>query len=61
MPKGVFGFAERQEESFFGLGYKLTLTRSDDETVLDKAAGIFDARYKIDHIHWYIPHHTPSI
>ena len=28
---------------------------------MDKAAGIADARSKIDHIHWYVLHYTPSI
>ena len=28
---------------------------------MDKAAGIADARSKIDHILWYVPHYTPSI
>ena len=31
------------------------------KSFLDKAAGIADARIKIDHIHWYVPHYTPSI
>ena len=57
----VFGFAEPPEKATYGLGYKLTLTRNKDDVVLDKAAVIADARYKIDHIHWYVPHYTPSI
>ena len=44
MLKDVFGFAEQQEEATYGLGYKLTLTRNKDDAVLDKAAGIADAR-----------------
>ena len=39
----------------------MTLTRKKHEGVIDKAAGTADARNKIDHIHWYIPHFTPSI
>ena len=31
------------------------------KSFLDKAAGIADARIKVDHIHWYVPHYTPSI
>ena len=58
--KDVFGFIEHQEKATYGLGYKLTLTRNKDDAVIDKAAGIADARIKIDHIHWYIPHYTPS-
>ena len=44
MLKDVFGFAEHQEKGAYGLWCKLTLTRNKDETVLDKAAGIADAR-----------------
>ena len=29
--------------------------------MIDKAGGIADARNKTDHIHWYVPHYTPSI
>ena len=61
MPKGVFGFAEGQENATYGLGYKLTLTRNKDEAVIDKVAGIADARIKIDHIHWYVPLFIPSM
>ena len=32
-----------------------------DDTVIDKVAGIADARFKIDHIHWYVAHYTTSI
>ena len=61
MLKDVFGFAEGQEKANYGLGYKQTLTRNKDEAVIDKVAGIADARVKIDHIHWYVPHYTPSM
>ena len=61
MLKDVFGFAECQEKATYGLGYKLTLTRNKDDAVIDKANGIADARFKIDHIHCYVPHYTPSI
>ena len=60
MLKDVFGFAEHQEKATYGLGYKLTLTRNKDDAVIDKAGGIADARIRIDHIHWYVPHYTPS-
>ena len=46
MFKDVFGFAEHQEKATNGLGYKMTLTRDKDETVIDKAADIADARKK---------------
>ena len=61
MLKNVFGFAELQEKATFGLGYKLTLIRNKDGSVIDKANAIADARIRIDHIHWYVPHYTPSI
>ena len=61
MLKDVFGFAEHQEKATYGLGYKLTLTRNKDDSVTDKANGVADARVRIDHIHWYVPHYTPSI
>ena len=61
MLKDVFGFVEHQEKVTYGLGYKLTPTRNTDDAVIDKAAGIADARFKTDHIHWYVPHYIPSI
>ena len=59
MLKDIFGFAHHQEKASFGLGYKLTLTRNKDEAVIDKVAGNAEARIKIDHIHWYVPHYIP--
>ena len=61
MLKNFFGFIEGQEKATYGLGYKLTLTRNKDEAVKDKVASIADARIKIDHIHWYVPHYTHSM
>ena len=61
MLKDVFGFAEHQEKATYGLGYKLTLTRNEDESIIDKVPGIANGRIKIDHIHWYVPHCTPSM
>ena len=58
--KGVFGFAEHQEKATYGLGYKLTLTRNKDDAVIEKSNPTADARIRIDHIHWYVPHYTPS-
>ena len=61
MLKDVFGFAEHHEKATYGLGYKLTLTRNKDDAVIDKAGAIAEARIRIDHIHWYVSHYTPSI
>ena len=61
MLRDVFGSAEHQEKATYGLGYKLTLTGKKYEAVIDKVAGITDARIEIDQIHWYMAHFTPSI
>ena len=61
MHKDIFSFAEHHEKDTYGLGYKLTKTRNKVETILDKAVGIADARLKIDHRHWCVPHYTPFI
>ena len=49
---------QNTKKATYGLGYKPPLTRNKDEAVLDKAAGIGDARIKNDHIHWNVPHYT---
>ena len=61
MLEDIFGFEEHQEKATYGLGYKLTLTRNKNDAVIDKAGGIAEARIKIDHIHWYVPHYTSSM
>ena len=61
MLKDMFRFAEHQGKDIHGLGYKLTLTSKKVDAVLEKAAGIADSGYKVAHIHWYVPHYTPSI
>ena len=59
MLRDVSGFAEHQEKATYGLGYELTLTRDKDEAFIYKVSGIADARNKIDHFHWYVPHFIP--
>ena len=59
--KDVFGCADCQEKATYSLGYKLTLTRKKDDVVIDKTNAIADARIRIDHIHWCVPHYTLSI
>ena len=61
MFKNAFSFAEGQEKTTYDLGYKLPLTRNKDEAVIVKTGGIADARIKIDHFHWYVPHYIPSM
>ena len=60
MVKEEFSFAARQEKATFSLGYKITLTRSKDDAVLNKAQAIADCRIKIDNTHWYVAHYKPS-
>ena len=59
--KDVFSFAEYQEKGTYGLGYKLTLTRNTDNTVLNKGNAINNGKIKNNAIEWYVPHYTPSI
>ena len=59
--KDVFGFAEYQEKGTYGLGYKLTLTRNTDTSVLNKANAINLGKIKINALEWYVPHYTPSM
>ena len=40
MLKDIFGFAEHHEKAIFGLGYKLTLPRNRNNSVLKKANAI---------------------
>ena len=61
MTKNVFAFAKCQQKCTNGYGYKLTLTKNKDGAVTDKVAGIDDVRFKIDQIHWYVPHYIPSL
>ena len=61
MLKDVVGCAEHQEKATCGLSYSLTLTGNKNKGVSGKTAGVADARIKIDHIHWYVPHLTFSI
>ena len=59
--KDIFGYAEYQQKATYGLGYKLTLTRNNDNVVLNKGNAINIGKIKINAIEWYVPHYTPSI
>ena len=61
MLKNVFVFVESQEKTTYGIGFKLALTRNENESGLDKAVRIADPRTEIHHTHWYVTHYTPSI
>ena len=57
----IFGFAEHQEKATYGFGYKLTLTRSSDNAVLNKTNATAIGKIKINSIEWYVPHYTASL
>ena len=61
MLKDVFGFAAHQEKATNGLENKLTLTRSSDNSVLDKDTATNIGKIKINSFEWYVAHYTPSI
>ena len=56
----IFGFAQNHEKATYGLGYKLTKTRSTDNSVLNKAITTNNAKIKEKGIEWYEPDYTPS-
>ena len=59
--KDIFGYAEYQQKATYGLGYKLTLTRNNDNVALNKGNAINIGKIKLIAIEWYVPHYTPSI
>ena len=59
MLRDIFGFAEYQRKSKYGLGYKLTLTGESDNSVLNEANVTNNAKNKINCIEWYKPQYTP--
>ena len=59
--KDIIGFAEQQEKVTYGLGYKLTLTRSSDNAGLNKTNANAIGKIKINGIEWYVPHYTASV
>ena len=61
MLKDALDIVEYQEETSYGLGYKLTLTRNKDDAVMHKPGAIAHTIIKNESIHWYKPHYTHSI
>ena len=57
----IFGFAEHQEKGTYGLGYKLTLTRNTDNSVLNKDNAVVNGRVKINSLDWYVPLYSPNL
>ena len=59
--KAIFGFAKHHEKSTHGFGYKLVLTRNNDNAVLNKHNATNNANINLNSIDWYVPHCTPSV
>ena len=59
--KDIFGFAEHQEKGTYGLGYKLTLTRNTDNSVLNKDNAVLNGRIKINSLDWHVPHYKTNL
>ena len=59
--KDIFGFSVNQETGNYGLGYKLTMTRHTDNSVLNKANTINNDKVKINSLEWYVPHYNASL
>ena len=59
--KDIFGFAKHQEKATYGLGYKLTLTRNSDNSVLNKTNATVVGKIKSNSIELYIPHYRASV
>ena len=59
--KDIFGFAEHQEKGIYGLGYKLTMTRNTDNSVLNKVNAVAVGKVKIISLDWYVPHYSPNL
>ena len=59
--KDIFGFAEHQEKASFGVSYRLTLTRTIYNAVLNKANATNKGKIKMNGLDWYVPHYTTSV
>ena len=57
----VFGFVEHQQIAANGLGKNLTLTRNIDIVLLNRAAGITNAKRLSIVIIWYVLNYTPNM
>ena len=59
--KDIFVYAENQQKATYGLGCKLTLTRNNDNIVLNKGNAINIGKIKINAIECCVAHYNPSI
>ena len=61
MLKDLFGFAEHQKIATHCLGYKYTLTKGIDTSVLNKVSANNKGKIKINGIEWCVLYYTPSM
>ena len=61
MLRDVIGLVEHQEMSTFSSGYKLTLTRKNESSVLNKADPTNIGKSKMNAIQWYVPKYSPIV
>ena len=61
MFKDIFEYLLIQKVGTIGLCYKLTLTRSNDESALNKADAINNGKIKVNGFERYVSHYTPSM
>ena len=61
MLRDIFDYVKNEEKDSYGLGYYLKMGGNKDDAILQKTVAFADARIKIDHILWYVPHCTPII
>ena len=59
--KDILGLSLCQEKATYGLGYRLILTRSTDNAVLNKDNTVVLGRVKINSLDWYVPHYTVNL
>ena len=58
MLRAMLGSALHQEKATYGFGYKQTLTRNIDNSVLSKADTTNKAKFEIDDFEWYVPRYA---
>ena len=59
--KDIFGLVEHEERVTFGSGYKVTLKRKSDNSVLNKDNTINNGKIETNALESYVLHYTPSI
>ena len=58
--KHFLGFCEDYEKILYGMQQRLTLTRTNDDNAIFRAANIDAGKIKLERIRWFMPHVIPS-